>query len=68
MRGHAKLIHKCHSSRRSNYCSSVKNEEIELHQLEYADLDYLVKTCYLTMIDLASKVQCGIENLWLKGR
>ena len=54
-KGHAKLIYEFHSSRISPFCSSVKNDEIELHLPDHVDLDYLAQKCYLKMIASASE-------------
>ena len=66
--GHALLIDKFHSDRRSPYYSTVRDERIQFHDPEAADTDWFVKNCYLILIAASTEVEVGVENLWRRGK
>ena len=68
IKGHAAIIDRYHSDRRSPYYSTVRDNNILFHDEESEDPDWLVKQCYLLLIAAVTEVETGVENLWLRGK
>ena len=68
IKGHAAIIDKYCSDRRSTYYSTVRDDKIRFHDDEADDPDWKVKNCYLLLIAAATEVETGVENLWLRGK
>ena len=68
MKGDAKLIDECNSSRISPFYSLFQHNKIAFYHLEHVVPYYLVKLFCSKIAASASKVQWGVESIWKRGR
>ena len=68
MKGPAKCIDECHSSRILHYYVSAKHEKIEFNHPEHVDPDHIVKSCCSMMTASIYDAHSWAENLWQRGR
>ena len=68
VKGHAKLIDEYHQNPNSSYHITVTHDNIKFDDGDPDDPDWMVKQCYLIMIAAVAEVDCGIDNLWRRGK
>ena len=65
---HAKLIDEHHQNINSSCHITVIHDKIKFDDGDPDDPDWMVKQCYLIMIAAVAEVDCGVDNLWRRGK
>jgi hypothetical protein len=60
--GHAKIIDEFFSNPRATYYDTVIRDKIAFHDPHASDPDWMVRQCYLLMIELATEVIAPVDQ------